>query len=351
MSGNKAAVLYGPKDIRIEQRDIPSIGLGEVLIKSVDVSVCATEVKYWAYGIPGVPPSTKVVQGHELGGVVVDTARDCKELLGKKVVVDPSIWCGKCDMCLSGMANLCRNLQFMSLPPVDGGFQQFYKVPKRNVHVIPEEMSMEYASLVEPVAIAINAVRWVENFIGSIGGKVLSILGAGPLGLLVAQVASLHEPAGIHIFEPLGYRRALAKKIGAFHVYDPYDPEAQSIFIELTKDKGADVVFELSGEPDAYDKALQIIKPGGLISVIGIPSDQNCIPMKAVSARRLGITLNFVRRFNPLDLPRSIELVASKHVNVSSLITHFFSLDDISKAFEMLYRYEDNVVKVVIKPN
>lgn len=351
MKSNKAAVLYGPRDIRIEKREIPSLGTGEVLIKSVDVSICATEVKYWAYGIPDAPPGTRVVQGHELGGVVADTAVDCKELLGKRVVVDPSLWCGKCDMCLSGMANLCRNLQFMSLPPVDGGFQQFYKVPKRNVHPIPEDMPMEYASLVEPVAIVINAIRWVKEFIGSIKGKLLSIMGAGPLGVLTAQVANLHEPAGVYIFEPLEYRRDLAKQLGMTNVYDPDDPEAENMLSELTKGRGMDVIFEVSGEPRAYDKALQIIKPGGLISVIGIPSDQQSIPIKVISARRLGITLNFVRRFNPLDIPESIDLVASKRVNVSSLITHSFGLDDISKAFEMLYGYKDNVVKVVIKPN
>ncbi|HGE70964.1 TPA: hypothetical protein ENX78_09025, partial [Candidatus Poribacteria bacterium] len=194
MYKNRAAVLYGPKDIRIEDRSIPDLGPDDVLIRSTDVSICATEVKYWYYGIPDVPLGTKIVQGHELGGIVEATGEIAKKkiTIGAKVAIDPSLWCGVCDMCISGMANLCRKLQFMSLPPIDGGFQQFYKVPSKNVHLLPNNMPSDWASLVEPLCVVLNAIADAEKIIGPISDKSIAIIGAGSLGLLLLQALRLY---------------------------------------------------------------------------------------------------------------------------------------------------------------
>ncbi len=305
---NKSAVLYGPKDIRIEYRDIPELNPDEILIRSIDVSICATEVKYWYYGIPDALPGTKVIQGHELGGIVEDIGINVnnKSIIGARVVVDPSLWCGVCDMCCANMANLCRKLQFMSLPPVDGGFQQFYKVPYKNIHPIPKYMPMELSSLVEPLAVCMNAIADAEKVSGNLSGKTTAIVGAGPQGLLLIQALALKFPKSICVIEPLDYRRKLAKEMGADVVIDPETEEPANIVREITDGSGIDIVFEMAGEPSAYQIASAIAKPAGIVIIVGIPVEQKYIPIQTLVARRAGLTLKFVRRFNPNDLPKAI---------------------------------------------
>ncbi len=350
---NKAAVLYGPRDIRIEDRPIPSLGPDEVLIRSTDVSICATEVKYWYYGVPDVPSGTKIVQGHELGGIVEATGEIAKEkiAIGTKVTVDPSLWCGTCDMCISGMANLCRNLQFMSLPPVDGGFQQFYKVPLKNVYPFPNNIPSDWASLVEPLSVVLNAISDAERIVGPVSNKNIAIIGAGSLGLLLLQALRLYnEPSFIAIFDVLDYRLKIADDLGADLTVNPKKDNIPEKLISKTNGVNFDLVFELAGELDAYHLASNIIRPSGTIVIVGIPVDQDYIPIRCITARRAGLTIKFVRRFNPKDFPKSIDLIATGKVKVDMILTHSFPLNEINIAFEMINDYADKIIKAVVYP-
>lgn len=353
MYTNKAAVLYGPKDIRIEDKPIPKLNPDEVLIRSTDVSICATEVKYWYYGIPDVPSGTKIVQGHELGGIVELVGEIAKEkiAIGTKVTVDPSLWCGVCDMCISGMANLCRKLQFMSLPPIDGGFQQFYKVPSKNVHPFPDNLSSDWASLVEPLCVVLNAIRDAERIVGSISDKSIAIIGAGSLGLLLLQALKLYgQPSFVAIFDVLEYRLKIADSFGVDLSINPKKEDPLEKVIFETNGVGVDLVFELAGESDAYQISSNLVKPSGTIIIVGIPVDQDHIPIRCITARRAGLTLKFVRRFNPKDFPKSIDLIATGKIKVDRLITHSFPLNEIDIAFDMVHNYSNEIIKAVIYP-
>ena len=351
---NKAVVFCGPRDIRIEYREIPVPEPDEVLVRSTDVCVCATEVKYWYHGMPGVAPGTRIVQGHELGGIVEDIGSgvENRDIVGAKAAIDPSLWCGVCDMCEVGMSNLCRNLQFMSLPPVDGGYQQFYKVPQRNVHPIPKGMPSEWSSLVEPVSIGINAISSAERIVGSLSGKTIAVVGAGPQGLFLMQTATvMSSPKEIFVLEPLDYRRELAGELGADEIIDPQAENPLDRVMKMTSGLGVDVAFEVAGGADSYQLAATLVKPGGTVTIVGIPADQEHIPVEAVTARRAGLTLTFVRRFNPKNFPLAVDMIASGKVRVASFITHHFSLDEITPAFEMLHTYSDRAVKTIIRPH
>ena len=351
---NKAAVFYGPQDIRIEYRDMPVLEQGEVLIKSTDVCICATEVKYWYYGMPRVPKGTKIIQGHELAGIVEDVGSGVKNksIVGAKVAVDPSLWCGVCDMCKAGMSNLCRKLQFMSLPPVDGGNQQFYKVPERNVHRVPKGVPSEWCSMAEPVNVGINAISDAERIVGSLSGKNIAIVGAGPQGVFLMQTAkAMSTPAHICVIEPLEYRREIAKEMGANEIIDPAEGDARDRVMDMTNGGGMDIAFEVAGEAESYQLASTLVKPGGTVVIVGIPSDQEHIPIQAITARRSGLTLKFVRRFNPKDFPRALDMIASGQVQVASLIRHRFPLDEMTPAYKMLHEYADGSFKTIIHPH
>jgi len=351
---NKAAILYGAKDIRIEDRPIPVLDSDEVLIKSTDVSICATEVKYWYYGVPNVPEGTKIIQGHELGGVIEDVGKSVSKEIANygRVAVDPSLWCGFCDMCMAGFSNLCRNLQFMSLPPVDGGFQQFYKVLAKNVHPVPSEFPHDCASMVEPVSVALNAISDAERISGSIAGKSVAIVGAGLLGLILVQALPLLcQSSMVCIIEPLDYRLKMAEKFGVDVAVNPKTDDPTDIILDATKGAGVDLVFEVSGNAEAYQIASRLPKPGGNIVIVGIPVDQDYIPIQCIVARRSGLNLKFVRRFNPKDFPKAIELISSGNINVIDLISHTFPMEDINQGFGLLHDYSDEVMKVVIHPH
>ena len=351
---NKAAVFYGPQDMRIEYREMPVPKQDEVLIRSTDTCICATEVKYWYHGMPRVDPGTHVIQGHELGGIVEDLGPNVKnrDMIGAKVTVDPSLWCGVCDMCKAGTPNLCRKLQFMSLPPVDGGYQQFYTVPERNIHPAPEDMPPEWCCMAEPVNVGINAISSAERIVGSLSGKTIAITGAGPQGLFLMQTAKvMSSPDKICVLEPLDYRREFAKKLGADETINPATENPLDRIMDITDGLGLDIAFEVAGEADSYQTAASLVKPGGTVVIVGIPSDQECIPIQAITARRAGLTLTFVRRFNPKDFPRAVEMIASGAVEVADLITHRFPLDEITPAFKMLHEYSDGVIKTIIHPH
>lgn len=351
---NRAAVLYGPKDIRIEEREMPVLSPHEVLIKSTDACICATEVKYWHHGMPGISFGTKVIQGHELGGVVIDIGNKVKDknLVGKKAAVDPSLWCGVCDMCKAGASNLCRKLQFMSLPPVDGGNQQFYKVPEKNVHIVPSEVPSELIPLTEPVSIGISTISDAEHIVNTISGKNIAIVGAGSQGLILMQIAAkIREPERIFIVEPLEYRCNLARKLGAKEFINPYKDNPVEKVMDITNGVGVDVAFEVSGEINAHQTCAELAKPGGTVVIVGIPVDQEYIPIKSTTARRSGLNLTFIRRFNPKDFPEAVDMIASGRIEVDSLITHHFPLDKITPAFKMLYEYSDGMVKAIIHPH
>ena len=250
------------------------------------------------------------------------------------------------------MSNLCRNLQFMSLPPVGGGNQQFYKAPERNVHPVPEDVPSEWIPLAEPVSIGINAISNAERIVDSISGKTIAIVGAGAQGLLLMQTAKvMSSPGMICAVEPLGYRRDLAKKLGASEVIDPETEDARDRVMDMTNGAGVDVAFEVAGEADSYQLAATLVKRGGTVVIVGIPADQDSIPIQAITARRAGLTLAFVRRFNPKDFPRAANMIASGEVEVASLVTHRFPLDEITPAFEMLHSYSDGVVKTILHPH
>ncbi len=163
--------------------------------------------------------------------------------------------------------------------------------------------------------------------------------------------AAIREPRNISIVEPLAYRCELAKSLGAGEVINPNNENTLEKVMNMTHGIGVDVAFEVSGEIEANQLAAELVKPGGTVVVVGIPVNQEYIPIKSTTARRNGLTLTFVRRFNPKDFPIALDMVVSGKVKVDKFITHRFPLDKITTAFEMLHSYSDGVVKTILHPH
>jgi L-iditol 2-dehydrogenase len=218
-------------------------------------------------------------------------------------------------------------------------------MPAENCFPLPQGFGPAEGALLEPLGVAIHAVDLAHLKLG----YTVAVLGAGPIGLLIAVVARASGASEIYVTEPLAYRRQFALDYVADVALNPYEKEADVVteIMRLTGGRGVDVAFEAAGAPETPQQAAAVTRPGGKVIVAGIPADDT-MTMNASTVRHKGLTIKLVRRMKH-TYPRAIRLIQRGMVDVKPLITHTFSLERIAEAFEMVAAYEDGVLRVVIQ--
>jgi len=337
--------LYGVRDLRIEQFARPVPGPGEVLLKVASVGVCGSDVHYYKEGKIGDKLVTDpIIMGHEFSAWVAGLGPGVEGLaLGELVAVEPAISCGECESCLHGHPNLCPSVRFCGTPPIDGVFVEYAVMPQENCFLLPAGFSPDDGALLEPLGIAIHAVDLAHLK----PGYSVAVLGAGPIGLLVAAVAKAAGVSTVLMTEPLEERRRFAREYVADAALDPTTTDVVDAIMDVTRGRGVDVAFEAAGACDTPDQAAAVTRPGGTVIVAGIPSEDR-MTMTASIIRRKGLTIKLVRRMKH-TYPRAINLVASGSVDVRSLATHSFPLERINDAFELVSAYGDGVLRAIIQ--
>jgi L-iditol 2-dehydrogenase len=274
-------------------------------------------------------PDRPLVLGHEIAAVIVDGAEP-----GVRVVLEPAIPCGRCATCQSGHLELCPTTRFAGFADTDGGLRTWMTWPKPLVHPIPPTIDDDDAGLLEALGVAVHAV----HLAGVDARTRVAVIGCGPIGLLVIKVLRAHGVEAIAALDPLGHRATAAEAAGAV-----IDRRAA-----LTDAGWVDVVIECAGPDPAVAKAVDLVRPGGRIVLVGIPSsEQTAVP--ASIARRKGVTLQWCRRMRPADFRQAIDLAAAGRVELGSLITHRFGLDDVDDAFRVLS--DRSGLKVIVRPS
>jgi len=341
----RAAILYGVRDVRVEKKSIPNPSTRDVFLKIEAVGICGSDIHYYKQGrIGDQVVNAPTIMGHEFSATVMCLGKDVENLhIGERVAVDPAISCGKCEQCLSGNPNLCPNVCFCGTPPINGVFAEYAVMPAANCFLLPDEMSFAEGTLLEPLGVAIHAI----NLSHLKPGNTVAVLGAGPIGLLIASVAKASGASVVYMTEPLEYRRNFAKKYIADHVIDPVGHDAAENILELTEGRGVDLVFEAAGAPETPAQAAKMVRTGGKIILAGIP-DNDEILFNASMARRKGLTIKLVRRMKH-SYPSAIQMVKTGMVDLKPLITHHFPLTRVGEAMAMLSNYQDGVIKVVIE--
>ena len=332
-----AAVLHGIKDLRVEERPIPELVPGKVLLRITRAGVCGTDVHYYEDGRFGqFAMSAPFILGHEITGVVAAVADDVTQpTVGQRVVVNPAYHCGQCDYCRAGRTNLCRRVRMLgsasTKPPTNGAFSEYTLIGAGQCFPIPDEMDDGLAALMEPFAVALHALRRA----GSVAGKQVVVTGGGPIGLLTVIAARAYGATTIALSDPLAERRQMALSVGADCVFSPE---------ELTSGTdGYDVLFEASGAPPAVQKAFELVRRGGTIVQIGVFS----APEIAIPANQLMVReINFVGSFRYGNVwEEAIRLVVSGRVNLRPLITKVFPLRQAVEALQLACA-KTGVVKV-----
>jgi L-iditol 2-dehydrogenase len=341
----RASRLHGIRDLRLEDLPRPTPGPGEVLLKVASVGVCGSDVHYYLDGRIGDQVVTApITLGHEFSAWVAELGAGVEDLeIGQLVAVEPAISCGECEPCRHGHPNLCPDVHFCGTPPINGVFAEYTVMPAENCFPLPQGFEPAEGAMLEPLGIAIHTVGLAHLR----PGHTAAVLGAGPIGLLIAAVAKASGATAIYMTEPLAYRRQFALGYVADAALNPDDTDVVGEIVRLTGDRGVDVAFEAAGAPKTPQQAAALARPGGKVIVAGIPSD-DIMTMSAFTVRHKGLTIKLVRRMKH-TYPRAIRLVQTGMVDVKSLVTHTFPLQRIAEAFEMVAAYDDGVLRAVIQ--
>ena len=342
----KAAVLTKLRTIEIQDRPMPKPGPGEVRLKLAAVGVCGSDVHYYEEGRIG----DQVVQyptllGHEPSGIVDAVGKGVKLKPGTRVAIEPASPCMHCEFCLAGRQNICPNVRFLGTPPIDGIYEQYHVMPEHCCLSIPDSLSLVEAALLEPLGVGLHSVALGQPVLG----ETAAILGSGPIGLATLLAATLVGYRQIFMTDLVPERLALAKSLGADKVMNAKKGKVVEWIMDETKGRGVDVAYEAAGQQETVTQACLAARRGGRVVLIGIPSEDDLtIPMH--QCRRRGLLMQHVRRANN-EVARCLPLVASGRLKVKALATHFFPLDRVPEAFDLVHHYRDGVVRAIIRPN
>lgn len=341
----KAAVLHVPRKIRIEEREIPKIKDDEVLVKVQRVGVCGSDVHYYEHGRIGDFVVRKpLILGHESAGVVVEVGKDVvgfKE--GDRVCLEPGIPCRKCEFCKTGRYNLCPDVVFLATPPVDGAFTEYLAHPADFTYKIPDSMSLVEGALMEPLSVGLHAAR--RGHVCS--GSTVCVLGAGPIGIVSIQAVKAAGASRIIAVDLENYRLQMAKKLGATDIISAKEDDVVEVVMDLTDGKGLDVVIEAAGAVKTTEQTVLLAKRGGVAVWVGMaPTEKIPIPIHAAIAKEIDIHPVF-RYANVY--PLAIELVASGVIDLKSMISVEFILDQTKEALEYPIQNAATSIKTIVQ--
>jgi L-iditol 2-dehydrogenase len=331
----KAAVLHAPGDVRIEERDRPTPGPREVLVQITAVGVCGSDVHYYEHGRIGpYVVEAPLILGHESAGHVVELGEGAtKHAAGDRVTLEPGVPCGRCRECRAGRYNLCADVVFFATPPIDGAFAEFVPIHEDFAFALPDSLSDEEGALMEPLSVGIWACRKAGV---SAGDRVL-VTGAGPIGILAAQCALAFGATEVSVSDVNEQRLEVARRTGATRTLTPQD----GLDLEV------DALIECSGHPGAMMDGIKALRPAGVAVLVGMgPEEEGTLPLSLIQGRELWVTGTF-RYAN--TYPAAIALAASGKVDLKSIITGHYGLDDAEAALKV-GREDPGSVKPIVVP-
>lgn len=332
----KAAVLNLDRKISIVEREVPEPKEDEVLINVKACGVCRTDYHIYHGQFNIKQP---VVLGHEFSGVVVKVGKNVKDFKeGDIVAAHPIIACGKCEYCVSGNSNLCENAKVLGGAGediYDGGFQEYTVVPEKNLRKFVDSVDFEEAAFAEPLGCA---VRGIQKSRLSLGEKVL-IIGAGPMGLLLTQLAAIYGASLIIVSEIDKQKREIAKQLGAHITVNPEETDVVEFVKDVTKG-GVNLAIEAVGKVKTFEAAFKSLRKMGRAMIFGVPADtaEYSIPLFPIYYKEFEIIGSYAVSYESFNI--AVELLNNKRVNVKPLITHRLQLEELLKAFELMDRNE-----------
>ena len=339
----RAVVIHGAKDIRFEDVPMPEATEDKLLMKVASVCVCGSDLHYYVEG--GVNTKRIIdpqIPGHEAAAWVWDDrAPEWGLKKGQLVAIEPAEACGNCKPCHSGKPNLCVDLKFHGGPPHPGALSEYFLANKAMIVEVPEEFSVAQVAGLEQVGIGIHALRKADLQVG----QSVAVFGAGPIGLILAQLARAQGCGNLIVVDPVADRRKVALKIGADHAVATCEEVAA-----LNGGEGVDLVLEATTDPKAFAQAVQTVKWASRIVLVGIPSGTEYAPIDAITLRTKEPTILSCKMMGHY-FGEAIDAVKRGMVDLDPILSHHVEMDKALDVYEMQANYRDGAIKSVIYPN
>jgi L-iditol 2-dehydrogenase len=313
-------------------------------------SLCGSDIHEYTEGqIGDILIKSPLVLGHEMAAVTESVGPAAIDGYfeplkpGTRVAVDPAIPCRYCEPCEKGLPNLCRRTRFLGLWPDDGSLCEFKTIPAHCCYPIPDSISDMEAAMLEPLGVAIHATELA----GISVPDGVAIFGAGPIGLLLLQLAVMYGVHPIFVVDRIRHRLEKAGEYGADAIINAAEANPIHEIMERTGHRGVGLVFEAAWGAECVPQAAEIAANEAKLVLIGIPK-QDLMEMRASTARRKGLSILMCRRMKH-SLTSAISLIERQRIDLKGLVTHRFPLAETAKAFELNAGYMDNVLKVLIE--
>ena len=348
----KAAVLYGPDDLRIEERDVPLPGPGEVLVKVRACAICGTDPKILSKGWPSQPPYGEYIPGHEYTGEVVAVGETVDEYkVADRIAVETHKGCGRCVNCLRGMYTICLNYGNKEKGhrhygfTANGGYAEYVVNHINVLHRLPDNVSFEEGTIATTGG---TVLYGLETIGGLKGGETVVIMGPGAIGLMAVQFAKAFGAEKVILTGTRESRLEVGRSLGADVICNVKKENVVEKILDLTGGKGADVVIECSGSMEAAEKTTDVVKRGGIILLLGIYKDRVRLDLNKVVLGNVAVY--GVRGEGFRATGRVLSLLGQKKITGKPLITHTFPLTEIKEAFKTFVGRIGGAIKVVVIP-
>lgn len=317
----RAAVLLGQNEVALQTLSVPTPDKDQVLVQVAAVGVCGSDVHYYEHGrIGDFVVDHSIILGHELSGRIVDVGSEVDPArIGSRVAIEPQRPCRRCRQCKAGRYNLCPEMEFYATPPKDGAFAEYVTIQSDFAFDVPDNVSDEAAALVEPLSVGVWACQRAEVRPGS---RVL-IAGAGPIGVIAAQAARAFGATEIYVSDLADDRLDFALGHGATHALNPMRDSVEGLDV--------DVFIDASGAAPAVQSGIKSVAPAGRVVLVGLGADDVELPVAYIQNREIWVSGLF-RYTN--TWPLAIRLVAEGKVNLDTLVTGRYRLDQAEQALK-----------------
>ena len=336
----KQQVMVAPGEIIFREIPVPEVDKNQVMIRVMNIGICGSDIHVYH----GEHPFTSypVTQGHEVSGEIVKTGENVKGFeVGQKVTVEPQVVCGECYPCRHGKYNLCEELKVMGFQTT-GLASEYFVVDEEKVTALPDEMSFVHGAMIEPLAVAVHAVKQM----GDVENKSIAVLGAGPIGNLVAQTAKGMGAKKVMVTDISDLRLSIAKECGIDVCINTKAVDFGDAMVEAFGADKADVIYDCAGNNVTMGQAIKYARKGSVIVLVAVFAGMATIDLAVANDHELDIKSTMMYRHE--DYVDAINLVNEGNVKLNPLVTKIFPFEQYLDAYKYIDEHREESMKIII---
>lgn len=333
-------VMTAPHEIRFDEVPMPEAKPGQVLVQIKRIGVCGSDIHVFH----GQHPFTSypVTQGHEVSATVIALGEGVTGLkIGQKVTIEPQVYCGHCYPCTHGKYNLCENLKVMGFQTV-GTASEYCAVDSSKITILPDTMSYDEGCMIEPLAVTVHACKRA----GDVKDKKVTVLGAGPIGILLCQTLKAFGAAEVMVTDISDYRLKLAKECGADYIVNTKNIDFAKAIIECFGKDKADIIYDCAGNDITMDQAIQNARKGSTIILVAVYAGMAKVDLAKLNDSELDLNTSMMYQHD--DYVDAIRFVEEGKIKLKPLMSKHFSFTEYLAAYEYIDNNRETTMKVIV---